>query len=71
MQLQLLQDIFPFPPDDVTVFSCSFYVSFLGWELADTNSYIILVFLSFRIIQQLVNGIIAPTTIPNLGLGPW
>uniref|UniRef100_A0A8B9SUH2 E3 ubiquitin-protein ligase RNF126 n=1 Tax=Anas platyrhynchos TaxID=8839 RepID=A0A8B9SUH2_ANAPL len=23
------------------------------------------------IIQQLVNGIIAPTTIPNLGLGPW
>ncbi|OXB61610.1 hypothetical protein ASZ78_006298 [Callipepla squamata] len=24
-----------------------------------------------RIIQQLVNGIIAPTTIPNLGLGPW
>ncbi|OXB69169.1 UNVERIFIED_CONTAM: hypothetical protein H355_011968 [Colinus virginianus] len=24
-----------------------------------------------KIIQQLVNGIIAPTTIPNLGLGPW
>uniref|UniRef100_A0A670K5A1 RING-type E3 ubiquitin transferase n=1 Tax=Podarcis muralis TaxID=64176 RepID=A0A670K5A1_PODMU len=23
------------------------------------------------IIQQLVNGIIAPTTIPNLGVGPW
>ncbi|XP_066134376.1 E3 ubiquitin-protein ligase RNF126 isoform X5 [Saccopteryx bilineata] len=24
-----------------------------------------------RIIQQLVNGIITPATIPNLGLGPW
>lgn len=71
MQLQLLQDIFPFPSDDATVFSRSFHVMFLGWELADTNSYRILVFLSFRIIQQLVNGIIAPTTIPNLGLGPW
>jgi hypothetical protein len=27
--------------------------------------------LSSRIIQQLVNGIITPATIPNLGLGPW
>lgn len=27
--------------------------------------------LSFRIIQQLVNGIIAPTGMPNIGVGPW
>lgn len=27
--------------------------------------------ISDRIIQQLVNGIIAPATIPNLGVGPW
>lgn len=24
-----------------------------------------------RIIQQLVNGIIAPTAMPNIGVGPW
>lgn len=24
-----------------------------------------------RIIQQLVNGIITPASIPSLGLGPW
>lgn len=24
-----------------------------------------------RIIQQLVNGIIAPTSMPNMGMGPW
>lgn len=24
-----------------------------------------------RIIQQLVNGIIAPTAMPNIGMGPW
>lgn len=29
-------------------------------------------FLCFnRIIQQLVNGIIAPTAMPNMGMGPW
>lgn len=27
--------------------------------------------LLFRIIQQLVNGIIAPTAMPNIGVGPW
>lgn len=27
--------------------------------------------LFFRIIQQLVNGIIAPTAMPNIGVGPW
>lgn len=29
------------------------------------------VFSGHRIIQQLVNGIIAPTAMPNIGMGPW
>lgn len=28
-------------------------------------------FSAHRIIQQLVNGIIAPTAMPNIGMGPW
>lgn len=31
---------------------------------------VLFVFLN-RIIQQLVNGIIAPTAMPNMGMGPW
>lgn len=36
-----------------------------GWALTTVWPH------SSRIIQQLVNGIITPATIPNLGLGPW
>lgn len=54
-----------------SVFSRALHAGFPGCESSGTGSYLVPVFLSFRIIQQLVNGIIAPTTIPNLGLGPW
>lgn len=35
------------------------------------NGDMIRYFSGCRIIQQLVNGIIAPTAMPNIGMGPW
>lgn len=42
-------------------------------QIHGTNSCFInlICFLLSRIIQQLVNGIIAPTAMPNIGVGPW
>lgn len=38
------------------------------WTHAEHNQNVLS---SCRIIQQLVNGIIAPTAVPNIGVGPW
>ena len=38
------------------------------WMHAEHNQNVLS---SCRIIQQLVNGIIAPAAVPNIGVGPW
>lgn len=57
-----------------TLIKSMFISAFPGWRVESnvfgTFEHVNL-FCFHRIIQQLVNGIIAPTAMPNMAMGPW